>query len=88
MYVEVSSARINVAKPWQALLRGIGLYYERRIPVGIVIVSPAKIMYKLLEDSDQQVVLTRLNRPSDGFEANPNLCSLCELLGYCPYKVI
>jgi len=88
LYVEVSSTRINVAKPWQALLRAISLYYERRIPVGIVIVSPEKIMYKLLEDNDQDKVLKRIHRSPRDFNPNPNLCSLCELQQYCPYKVI
>ena len=88
LYVEASSSRINVAKPWQALLRGIALYYERRIPVGIIIVSPEKIMYKLLEDRDQEEVLKRLFRSAEGFKPSPNLCSLCELSHYCRYKVI
>ena len=88
LYVEVSSARINVAKPWQALLRAIALYYERRLPVGVVIVSPDRIMYKLLEDSDQDKVLSRAYRSPDGFNPHPNLCSLCELQQYCPYRVV
>jgi len=88
LYVEVSSARINVAKPWQALLRAIALYYERRTPVGIAIVSPGKIMYKLLEDKDQDKVLERIRGGPGRRGPSPDLCSLCELQHYCPYRVI
>jgi len=86
VYVEVSSTRLNPAKPWQALLRGIALYYEWGLPVGIVIVSPEKIMYKLLEDEDQTSIMRMLKRESEGFRPSPNLCSLCELRNYCPFK--
>ena len=88
IYVEVSSTRINIAKPWQALLRGIALYYEWRLPVGVVIVAPDKIMYKLVENADQDEILRRLKRTSNGYNPNPNLCSLCELANYCPHRVI
>jgi len=88
LYVEASSTRINVAKPWQALLRAIALYYERRTPVGIAIVSPEKIMYKLLEDKDQDRVLKRIRGGPRGHSPRPDLCSLCELQQYCPYRVI
>ena len=88
LYVEVSSTKINVAKPWQAILRGIALYYEMRLPVGVIIVSPEKIMYKLLEDRDQRNVLSRLRRSSEDFEPNPNLCSLCELASQCIFRAI
>jgi len=88
LYTEVSSTRINVVKPWQAILRGISLYYERRLPVGIIIVSPEKIMYKLLNDGDQTRVLSLINIPSDDYPSNPNLCSLCELIKSCPFRAI
>lgn len=88
IYIEIASTRINVAKPWQALLRGIALYYEWRLPTAIIIISPEKIMYKILEDSDQERILARINRNYENFEPSPNLCSLCELANYCPYKVI
>jgi len=87
LYIEASS-RINVAKPWQALLRGIALYYERRLPVGVVIVSPGKIMYKLISQEDQDKVLKMMDRVSEYYTPNPNLCSLCELANYCPFKAI
>lgn len=87
-YVEVSSTRINVAKPWQALLRGVGLYYEFRLPVWLFLVSPAEVRYKLLDDRDQRELLRRLQRSGEGFEPSPDLCSLCELAHYCPYKVV
>jgi len=88
LYVEVSSSRINVAKPWQALLRGIALYYERRLPVGVAIVSPERVMYKLVSDQDQDEILRRVRGGSEGFQPSPNLCSLCELQHYCPYRVV
>ncbi len=88
IYVEISSTRINVAKPWQALLRGIALYYELRLPTAIIIISPYKIMYKLLENSDQEKILYKINHSIEGFKPTPNLCSLCELASYCPYRVI
>ena len=87
-YIEIASTRINIAKPWQALLRGIALYYEWRLPTAIIIVSPYKIMYKLLRDHDQEKVLARINRGYEDFEPTPNLCSLCELANYCPYRAI
>ena len=87
LYIEVTT-RIHVAKPWQTLLRELGLYYERRLPVWLVIVSPEKLMYKVLTDHDQEKILKALNRKPDNFEPHPNLCSLCELADYCPYKVI
>lgn len=88
LYLEVSSTRINVVKPWQALLRGLAIYYELRRPVGIVIVSPQRIMYKLLSEEDQGSILKRMRRSSGDFKPTPDLCSLCELLHLCPYKVI
>lgn len=87
LYIETST-RIHAAKPWQALLRGLALYYERRLPTWIIIVSPTEIMYKILEERDQVIILKLINRDSEGFEPNPNLCSLCDLSHYCPYKVI
>jgi len=88
LYVEVSSTRINVVKPWQTILRGVSLYYERRLPVGMIIVSPRKIMYKLLEDSDQDKMLSLIDKYNENYSPSSNLCSLCELINYCPYKVI
>ena len=88
LYIDVSSTRINVAKPWQVLLRGIAMYYEWRLPVGIIIVSPEKIRYKLLEDEDQKKILRRINKKLENLEPHPNLCSLCELVDYCPHKAI
>jgi len=87
LYIELAS-RINIAKPWQALLRGIFLYYSLRLPVGIVIVSPEKIMYKVLTDEDQSAILTKLHRSTDGFEPQQNLCSLCELASFCPARTL
>ncbi len=86
LYVEVT-ARLHVVKPWQALLRGIALYYERRLPVWVVIVSPETIMYKLLEDEDQNEILRRARRSRED-APSPNLCSLCELAHFCPYKAV
>ncbi|MCE4601377.1 MAG: hypothetical protein F7C38_07465 [Desulfurococcales archaeon] len=88
LYVEIASSRINVAKPWQAILRAIALYYELRLPVIVMIVSPFKIMYKVVEDRDQVALLKLVDKPSSNFEANSNLCSLCELASQCPYRVI
>lgn len=86
LYVEVTT-RIHVVKPWQAILRGITLYYERRLPVWIVIVSPETIMYKLLEDKDQSEILRKTRRRANTAPSS-NLCSLCELVHLCPYKTI
>ncbi|MGC9187506.1 MAG: hypothetical protein ACP5GN_07475 [Fervidicoccaceae archaeon] len=93
IYLEISSSRINVAKPWQAILRGISLYYERRIPVGIIIVSPERMMFKILDDQDQRKVIKRINAglrrdAEENWASSSNLCSLCELLHYCPYRLI
>ena len=88
VYVEVTSTKINIVKPWQTLLRGVALYYEWRLPVGAIIVAPDKIMYKLIEDTDQDKILRMLKRSGNNYEPSPNLCSLCELASYCPYKVI
>ena len=87
LYIEVAT-RLHVAKPWQALLRGLALYYERRLPTWIVLVSPEEVRYKSLTSKDQEAVFRALNRSEEGFEPSPNLCSLCELSHYCPYKVI
>uniref|UniRef100_A0A7C1I4N1 Uncharacterized protein n=1 Tax=Fervidicoccus fontis TaxID=683846 RepID=A0A7C1I4N1_9CREN len=87
LYIELAS-RINIAKPWQALLRGIFLYYSLRLPVGIVIASPEKIIYKVLTDEDQSDILLRLHRPTEGFEPRQNLCSLCELASFCSARAL
>ena len=87
VYVEVTT-RLHVAKPWQALLRGLAFYYERRLPVIVILVSPDEVRYKPLTEHDQERVLVALNRSSNGFQPSPNLCSLCELVHYCPYRVI
>ncbi len=88
LYVEAAT-RIHVAKPWQALLRGVGLYYEWRLPVAVLIVSPCRLMYKVVDDRDQALLLRRLRGgEGGGWEPSPELCSLCELSGYCPYRVI
>jgi hypothetical protein len=87
LYIELAS-RINIAKPWQALLRGISLYYSLRLPVGIVIVSPEKIMYKVLTDEDQSAIMSCLHRSTEGFEPRQNLCSLCELASFCPARAL
>ena len=87
LYVEAAT-RIHAAKPWQALLRGIALYYRYRVPTWIILVSPDRIMYKLLAEEDQGKILKKLNRSSSSHEPSPNLCSLCELAHQCPYKVI
>ncbi|PLJ78582.1 MAG: hypothetical protein B7L53_01160 [Thermofilum sp. NZ13] len=88
LYVEVTSSKINIAKPWQTLLRGLALYYERRLPVGMIIVSPREVRYKLLCEKDQLKVLKLLNRTGARVEPSPNLCSLCELASFCPSKAI
>jgi len=87
LYIELAS-RINIAKPWQALLRGIFLYYSLRLPVGIVIVSPEKIMYKVLTDKDQDAIMSYLHRSTEGFEPQQNLCSLCELASFCSARAL
>jgi hypothetical protein len=87
LYIELAS-RINIAKPWQALLRGIFLYYSLRLPVGIVIVSPEKIMYKVLTYEDQSAILSCLHRSTERFEPRQNLCSLCELASFCPARAL
>ena len=87
LYIELAS-RINIAKPWQALLRGIFLYYSLRLPVGIVIVSPEKIMYKVLTDKDQSAIMSCLHRSTEGFEPQQNLCSLCELASFCSARAL
>lgn len=87
LYIEITS-RIHVVKPWQALLRGIGLYYEKRLPVWIIIASPEEIRYKILTEQDQQKVLKTINRSSENYKPAPNLCSLCELSQYCPYRAV
>ncbi|NAZ12302.1 MAG: hypothetical protein GU361_06255 [Desulfurococcales archaeon] len=87
LYIELAS-RINIAKPWQALLRGIFLYYSLRLPVGIVIVSPEKIMYKVLTYEDQDAILSCLHRSTERFEPRQNLCSLCELASFCPARAL
>ena len=87
LYVEVAT-RIHVAKPWQALLRGIALYYEWRLPTWVILVSPEEVRYKALEDRDQDRILAKLNLPSDDSSPRPDLCSLCELAHYCPYRVV
>lgn len=86
LYIEVAGSRINVVKPWQALLRGISLYYERRLPVGVVIVSLEKIMYKIVSEIDQVKVLSRLRAGREGFNPQPSLCSLCELHQFCSQR--
>jgi len=97
IYIDIASTRINVAKPWQIILRGLSLYYMFRIPVGLIIISPNKFMYKLLSNRDQKQVLKKImsqlviddNKISmEEDKANPNLCSLCELAHYCPWRSI
>ena len=88
VYVDVAT-RIHIVKPWQVILRGISLYYEKRIPVWLVIVSPWRIMYKVLGEEDQIKVLKRLSgKYMEGFQPSPNLCSLCEFIHHCPYRVL
>lgn len=88
LYLEVSSSRINVAKPWQALLRGLALYYERRLPVLVVVVSPRELIYKLVSSVDQERILRRVFGLEGGAALSPNLCSLCELVHVCPYRLV
>ena len=86
LYIEVST-RLHVAKPWQALLRGLALYYERRLPVWIVLVSPEKLMYKQLSDEDQEEMVRRVLGKKK-ISPSPNICSLCELIHFCPYREV
>jgi hypothetical protein len=85
LYVEATT-RIHAAKPWQALLRGIALYYERSLPVWIIIASPNNIQYKLLEDRDQDKILRSIR--GGRTPPSPNTCSLCELAHFCPYRAV
>ncbi len=87
LYAE-AAVRLHVAKPLQALLRGIALYYEYRLPIWVMMVSPHEVRYKQLDDEDQRRILRLINRSSEGFEPSANLCSLCELSHYCPHRVI
>ncbi len=87
LYVEAAT-RIHVAKPLQALLRGIALYYERRTPVWIIMVSPSRVQYKLLEEKDQDRILKLLNRKAENFSPSQNLCSLCEFVHFCPHRMV
>lgn len=86
IYIEVASSRIDSTKPLQALLRGIALYYEYKIPVGVVIVSPGEIRFKLVTDKDQKEIMGRINRDPTGYQVKKELCSLCSLSRYCPYR--
>lgn len=89
LYIEVSSTKINVAKPYQAILRGISLYYRYHLPVAIVVVSPTKVCGKLLRNKDSNFIYKRIKRSVDDyFKPNPNLCSLCELSHFCPLRMI
>lgn len=85
--VDVSSARVNPAKPWQTAIRSIALYHEYRVPVTMIIVSPDTLMYKPLLQADYDRVVARIarERSLEGFEPSPSLCSLCELRHYCPH---
>lgn len=89
IYFEVSSTRIHVAKPWQALLKSIALYHEYRLPIITVIVSIEKIKYKLLSSRDYYTIINKIySKPKEDFSPNPNMCSLCELVHYCPHRGI
>lgn len=97
-YVEVSSTKINVAKPYQTYFRALSLYYRLRIPVAIIIVSPYEVRYRHLTDIidiDRKGRVWRLEQLLRAYSksldleelrpANPNLCSLCDLRQFCPH---
>lgn len=88
IYVEISSTRINVAKPYQTILRAIGLYYQYRHPVIIIMVSPSEIRYKILSAKDQERIVQILHKRAKQTKVHQNLCSLCELAQYCPNRTI
>ncbi len=89
IYFEVSSTRIHVAKPWQTLLKSLALYHEYRLPIIPIIVSIGKIKYKILCPRDYYTIINKIySRPREDFTPNPNMCSLCELIHYCPYRGI
>lgn len=88
LYIDVSSSSINRAKPWQVLLRATALYYESLIPVGVIIASPQKVMYKLLAKEDQKRIHEKIIDGKVSYKKDPNLCSLCELADYCPHREV
>jgi len=57
LYVDVSPSDPDETELLTALLHGLVLYYERRLPVGVIVVSPTKVMYKLLNRADQKRIL-------------------------------
>ena len=87
VYIEAAT-RISKVKKNVVILRGIWFFYKTFRPVILIIVSPKIILYKILNNNDQNRLIRNLNSSPVGFNPSPELCSICDFSSFCPYRVI
>ncbi len=77
-------AKLDKARLLKTLVKGLALYYERRLPVWIIIISQNTIKFKILSDKDRENMLDRLHEKPPP----PGTCNICDLASFCPHKSI